>query len=73
MGNSPEICRRHYAALIPEEMSGVVEFRQKEVSDPGDDDTKTMLREILRELQGEQDLGGDVPCLRLVRPSGRRA
>jgi len=26
MGNSPEICRRHYAALVPEEMAGVVEF-----------------------------------------------
>jgi integrase len=27
MGNSPEICRRHYAALIPEEMGDAVEFR----------------------------------------------
>ena len=26
MGNSPEICRRHYAALIPEEMADIVEF-----------------------------------------------
>lgn len=26
MGNSPEICRRHYAALIPETMAGSVEF-----------------------------------------------
>lgn len=26
MGNSPEICSRHYAALIPEEMSDSVEF-----------------------------------------------
>jgi integrase len=26
MGNSPEICRKHYAALIPEEMFDVVEF-----------------------------------------------
>lgn len=26
MGNSPEICRRHYAALVPEEMAGAVEF-----------------------------------------------
>jgi len=25
MGNSPEICRRHYAALIPEEMRDTVE------------------------------------------------
>lgn len=26
MGNSPEICRRHYAALVPEDMADVVEF-----------------------------------------------
>ncbi|MCE9590263.1 MAG: site-specific integrase [Planctomycetes bacterium] len=26
LGNSPEICRRHYAALVPEEMSASVEF-----------------------------------------------
>ena len=26
MGNSPEICRRHYAALIPEAMADSVEF-----------------------------------------------
>ena len=26
MGNSPEICRRHYAALIPEQMRDAVEF-----------------------------------------------
>jgi integrase len=28
MGNSPEICRRHYAALIPEELAECVEFRR---------------------------------------------
>jgi len=28
MGNSPEICRRHYAALIPETMADSVEFSQ---------------------------------------------
>ncbi len=26
MGNSPEIARRHYIQLMPEEMSGDVEF-----------------------------------------------
>lgn len=26
MGNSPEICRKHYAALVPEAMVGEVEF-----------------------------------------------
>jgi len=29
MGNSPEICSRHYAALIPEEMGDSVEFGTK--------------------------------------------
>lgn len=29
MGNSPEICRRHYAALIPETKADSVEFGQK--------------------------------------------
>ncbi len=28
MGNSPEICRRHYADLIPETMVDSVEFVQ---------------------------------------------
>jgi hypothetical protein len=28
MGNSPEICRRHYAALVPEAMADTVEFGQ---------------------------------------------
>jgi site-specific recombinase XerD len=26
MGNSPEICRKHYAALMPQEMHREVEF-----------------------------------------------
>ncbi len=30
MGNSPNICRRHYAALIPELMQDTVEFEEKE-------------------------------------------
>ena len=30
MGNSPEICRRHYAVLIPETMVDSVEFDKKE-------------------------------------------
>ena len=29
MGNSPEICRRHYAALVPETMVDDVEFAQQ--------------------------------------------
>ncbi len=30
MGNSPEICRRHYAALVPEDMMEVVEFARRQ-------------------------------------------
>ena len=26
LGNSPEICRKHYAALVPESMVSAVEF-----------------------------------------------
>jgi len=29
LGNSPEICRRHYAALLPEAMNDTVEFQPK--------------------------------------------
>lgn len=36
MGNSPEICRRHYAALIPERMRDTVEFDQPSEMDPQD-------------------------------------
>ena len=34
MGNSPEICRRHYAALIPEAMADSVEFMPKKSLQP---------------------------------------
>jgi integrase len=32
MGNSPEICRRHYAALIPEALGDSVEFAPHTIS-----------------------------------------
>jgi hypothetical protein len=35
MGNSPEICRRHYAALVPEAMSDTVEFPGDSTAGPG--------------------------------------
>lgn len=49
MGNSPEICRRHYAALIPEEMADVVEFGKPKPIRSGDD-IKTILKAILKHL-----------------------
>ena len=69
MGNSPEICRKHYAALIPEKMSEVVEFPQNEKIDKSEDDTKIILREILRELKESKEPKSEVPYLRLVKPT----
>jgi len=34
MGNSPEVCRRHYAALVPEDMLEVVEFVRRQPAAP---------------------------------------
>ena len=71
MGNSPDICRRHYAALIPEQMRDTVEFTRS-VATPGSgkDATQAMLEELLRRVKGEQtDPAGksQKPELRLVR------
>jgi len=64
MGNSPEICRKHYAALIPEEMAEVVEFSANEPGKTEKDKTEKMLKEILSELKGTATAR---PKLRLVR------
>jgi len=34
MGNSPEICRRHYASLLPDALVGAVEFTQSPLPKP---------------------------------------
>ncbi|MEI8195056.1 MAG: hypothetical protein WCI73_04025, partial [Phycisphaerae bacterium] len=70
MGNSPDICRRHYAALIPEQMRDTVEFtRPTLVPGPEKDTTQALLEELLKRIQGEQmdQAGGSPPPLRLVR------
>lgn len=67
MGNSPEVCRRHYAALIPEEMTDVVEFEAATTKVARDGETKEMLQEILSELKGTMDVNRRVPNLRLIR------
>ncbi|MFB3893970.1 MAG: tyrosine-type recombinase/integrase [Phycisphaerae bacterium] len=70
MGNSPEICRKHYAALIPEEMAEVVEFgRPQEATKPDPDDTKAMLKAILQRLEAGENKLADMPHLRVVRPT----
>lgn len=62
MGNSPEICRKHYAALIPEEMADVVEFTEKTTARQNDGDTQELLREILSEIKGKP-----MPKIRIVK------
>ena len=53
MGNSPEICRRHYAALCPEAMHADVEFNKLEEKDS-------------KPLAAAQPAGDEGPKLRLV-------
>lgn len=73
MGNSPDICRRHYAALIPEQMRDVVEFGRSILPGEGDgpepDPTAAMLQQLLEKIErlekrGEDD---DAPPLRVAR------
>jgi integrase len=66
MGNSPEICRKHYAALIPERMKDTVEFDVPAAlpSNEKDPEIHGMLKEILGKLGGEDD---HKPRIRLVR------
>jgi integrase len=68
MGNSPEICRKHYAALIPEEMADVVEFGKPDGPGPNGD-TKAMLKAILEKLEAGDEKVGRTPTLRIVRAS----
>ena len=67
MGNSPEICRKHYAALIPEEMTDVVEFTSLQNRKGEDDKTQKILKDILCELKGQGKSKSNIPNLRLVR------
>lgn len=71
MGNSPEICKRHYAALIPEKMTDVVEFGKSEMPGPKDD-AKAMLKAILERLEAGEVKDAKPSILRLVR-SGESA
>lgn len=67
MGNSPDICRRHYAALIPEAMHDVVEFQLDNRRVTGREETRELLEQILLEVKGN---GGNQDCrpqLRVAR------
>ena len=71
MGNSPGICRKHYAALIPEEMADVVEFSRSRDADPespDDDSVKAVLELVLKKLDGVQTRKADPPRLRVLPP-----
>lgn len=67
MGNSPEICRRHYAALMPEKMHDVVEFNSGNA--PAGDKTEAMLKQILERLEQKEPAPAG-PKLRLIRTAG---
>lgn len=66
MGNSPEICRRHYAALVPEAMHDSVEFGNDR-SAPGGDESVRLLREVLNAVRGGEGPDDEKPRLRIVR------
>lgn len=66
MGNSPEICRRHYAALVPEKMRDTVEFSVKQVEQQGgNENIEAMLKQIMQKLNCEDKK--QIPNLRLVK------
>ncbi|UCD50239.1 MAG: site-specific integrase [Phycisphaerales bacterium] len=65
MGNSPEMCRKHYAALIPERMHDTVEFAEGPTAPAaGTERVEAMFQEILGKLQGEE--AEKQPKLRLI-------
>ena len=71
MSNSLGICRKHYAALIPEKMRDVVEFDQPENAGselPGDG-TKAMLKQIREKLQEGKVPSHLISRLRVMRRS----
>ena len=68
MGNSPDICRRDYAALIPEQMRDTVEFVRPEPPSPSPPETnQALLQELLRRLKSEQEKSSHMQVFRLVR------
>ena len=70
MGNSPDICRKHYAALIPEQMQDTVEF-EKEVSpvETASSETRALLENVITRVDKieQTDQGRAKTKLRLVR------
>ena len=70
MGNSPEICRRHYAALIPEVMRDTVEFAKPlRLKQTDCNNTEALLQELLDKIDAlePKEHQKTKPRLRLVR------
>ncbi len=67
MGHSPEICRRHYAALIPEQMHDVVDFtRPAPTNGDPTKPTDALIRELIDKLNQAQE-GPDAVPLRIAQ------
>jgi integrase len=67
MGNSPEICRKHYAALVTENMHDAVEFGNDTSDSEGnkEDTLKQILEKVERLVPEERK-----PKLRIVKSHG---
>lgn len=70
IGNSPQICRRHYAALVPEAMRDSVEFtKSPKPAEPAENKTQALLEKLLRKIDRLEKDGPEPsrPRLRIVR------
>jgi hypothetical protein len=63
MGNSPDICRKHYAALIPENMHDTVEFTPAEREPDPPDDTRALLEETQTDKASHTSMASTAPFL----------
>lgn len=67
MGNSPNICRKHYAALQPDQMHDVVEFSASKTGKISADDTSRALMEKLLMKLNNEEAAPAKPKLRIAR------
>jgi hypothetical protein len=68
MGNSPEVCRRHYAALAPEKMHDAVEFGDSPASPTiAESLSSSVVEELLARLAAVERPEQAGPRIRLVR------
>jgi integrase len=52
MGNSPDICKRHYAVLMPEKMHDTVEFaKHSEPDGPPDPSSAAVIKHLLEKIE----------------------